>query len=263
MTVCTERDSSPPPDGVAVSRLRRLAQKGAFGRGVCSQSRPLASCSGSGTGGAGAARQTASCRRRPCCRAASTTSRSRAGPSAAAAGRRTGRGRSPSCRGAARARRRSSRGSRASPRGSRDLGLTRGQLTAEVLEPAGLVLEVGRRLLLGLLAAHLRLAPVELGLTGCELALLGRDLRALRAHGRDDLAAAGALLGQSLQIGGEPVGLGLQLRLAGLDELALALGDALVALRQLGLLVLEHLLARPEHGLAGVDAGRALGDRAL
>ena len=40
MTMGTERDSSPPPGGAAVQRLRRLAQKGAFGEGSALRAGP-------------------------------------------------------------------------------------------------------------------------------------------------------------------------------------------------------------------------------
>ena len=70
------------------------------------------------------------------------------------------------------------------------------------------------RLLVGLLAAQLRLAPVQLGLARGKLALLGGDLGALGAHRGDHLAGAGALLGEPLEIGRQPVGLRLELCLA-------------------------------------------------
>jgi hypothetical protein len=73
---------------------------------------------------------------------------------------------------------------------------------------------VRKCLLVGFLAAQLRLAPVELGLAGGELALLGGDLGALGAHRRDDLAGTGAILGEPLEIRGQPVCLRLELGLA-------------------------------------------------
>ena len=102
---------------------------------------------------------------------------------------------------------------------ARDLGLAGGELAAEIVEPACLVLEVRGGLALGLLAAQLRLAPVQLGLAGGQLALLGGDLGALGAHRGDDLAGARALLGKPLEVGGEPVCLRLQLGLARLEVL--------------------------------------------
>src|SRR5688500_15929922 len=89
---------------------------------------------------------------------------------------------------------------------ARDLGLAGGELPTEIVEPARLLLEVRSRLALGLVALHLRLAAVQLGLPGGELALLRGDLGALRTHRGHDLSGAGALFGEPLEIGGEPVG---------------------------------------------------------
>ena len=148
-----------------------------------------------------------------------------------------------------------------------DLGLASGELAAEIVEPACLLLQVRGRRALGLLPLHLRLASVQLGLSGGQLALLGGDLGALGAHRRDDLAGARALLGKPLEVGREPVCLRLQLGLArlevllarghggaGLDEFPLALCDVAIAVGDLGLGVSQHRLAGGEHRLARLDA---------
>ena len=73
-----------------------------------------------------------------------------------------------------------------------------------------------------------------------------------------------------------PVGLRLQLRLAGLqallarghhrtrlDQLAVALGDATVLVAQLGLALAERRLTRRENRLARLDSRRCLGGLAV
>src|SRR5215210_3334510 len=159
---------------------------------------------------------------------------------------------------------------------ARDLRLAGGELAAELVEATGLILQGRGGLPLGLVAAHRRLAPRELRLARRQLALLRRHLGPLRAHRGDDLAGARPLVGEALEVSGQPVRLRLQLRLARLevlfacrhrrarlDELALPLCELAIAIGQLGLLLAEHRLPRREDGLPRLDARGRLDVRAL
>ena len=146
------------------------------------------------------------------------------------------------------------------------------ELLAELVEPTGLVVEMSGGLAVRLVSAELRLAAIQLGLAGGELALLRCDLGRACRNLTLDLARTRACLVEPLEIRSEPVGLGAQLGLAGLErllargdrgarleQLSLSRRDGADALAELVLLLPQSGLARLEHRLAGLDPGRQLG----